>query len=49
MALTNNLTHEDEIGDLRQRLAEQLFSWSVAGENIAQGFEEDKVINVMEA
>ncbi|CAG8588885.1 2122_t:CDS:2 [Paraglomus occultum] len=49
MALTNNFTHEDEIGDLRQRITEQLFPWWVVGEIIAREFEEDEVINVIDA
>jgi uncharacterized protein YkwD len=49
MVSINNLTNEDEVGDLRQRLDKQMFPWVVAGENIAYGFEEKGETGVTKA
>jgi len=49
MVRTNTLTHDDEAGDLGQRIKAQGFTFATAGENIAQGFGTNEEKRVMDA
>jgi len=45
----NVLTHDNPAGDLGTRLTDAGYSWSTAGENVAEGFDSNDVVGVMNA
>ena len=49
MVKTNNMTHDDDAGELGERVKAQGYNFALVGENIAKGFQTNEEERVMQA